>query len=96
MSKRGSTVALVLLLCSLLLAPTAQANEAPARYVLDWHVLGAGAGPSMSNSSHALGSTLGQTAIGWSVNGRRLGSGFWYGVSGRYEVFLPLVLRGHA
>lgn len=88
-----STALLALLLCGLLLAPVARANAPAASYTVDWHVIGGGAGPPMSNDTYSLNSTLGQTAIGWSENGHGLGSGFWYGEQGPREVFLPLVLR---
>jgi hypothetical protein len=93
MGKWRSTALIVFLFCGLLLAPVAQAELSSSGYALDWHVVGGGAGPQMSNGSYGLNSTLGQTAIGWSENGHGLGSGYWYGALGLHRVFLPLVLR---
>jgi hypothetical protein len=93
MAKWTSTVLLVFLFCAMLVAPVARANIASASYSIDWHVVGGGAGPQMSNGSFGLNSTLGQTAVGWSENGHTLGSGYWYGALGVHKVFLPLVLR---
>jgi hypothetical protein len=95
MGKRRSIALLVFLLGGLLLAPVAQANIPAASYAIDWHVIGGGAGPEMSNGDYGLNSTLGQTAIGWSENGHGLGSGYWYGLLRLHKVFLPLVLRDY-
>lgn len=65
---------------------------------ISWQVLSGGGGPAVSGSGHvALNGSLGQTAIGPSASdGYALGAGYWYGLGyGRYEIYLPLLLRNH-
>jgi len=96
MSKRRVITLLFVLLCSLLLASAVRAGTSSAGYVINWDVIGGGAGPTMSGDGYTLDSTLGQTAIGWSEDGHQLGSGFWYGAVEEYRVYLPVVMRNYS
>lgn len=94
MRKRKYGTLLFFLLCGLVMATTAYARVSSSGYAIDWVVVGGGAGPAMSGGGHRINGTLGQTTTGWSENGHRLGSGFWYGLMEvEYRIFLPLVLR---
>jgi hypothetical protein len=97
MGKRKPVTLLFLLLCGLLVAATARASVSSNGYAINWDVIGGGAGPLMSGDSYTLNATLGQTAIGWSVNGHQLGSGYWYGaLAVEHNILLPLVLRQYS
>lgn len=95
MSKRRAITLSFVLLCSLLLAGAVRARTSSTSYVINWNVIGGGAGSTMSGDGYTLDSTLGQTAIGWSENGHQLGSGFWYGAAVEYKVYLPVVMRNY-
>jgi hypothetical protein len=67
-----------------------------ANYAIDWDVMGGGGG-SISSTSYAMNSTIGQTAIGPADSTNHdLGAGYWYGVIiqiGPLEIYLPLTLK---
>lgn len=86
-------VLLPLLLLLIVLPVVARSQTAPAAtYDLSWNVIGGG-GASFNTAGHyTLGGTIGQNAVGSvSSGGYNLNVGFWQ--PGRYEVYLPVVLR---
>ncbi|MBN1179691.1 MAG: hypothetical protein JXD18_10785 [Anaerolineae bacterium] len=85
-------VTLVALLLALLaLGGTARA-EPTAVLSLSRSVIGGGGGQN-TGSEHYLGGTVGQAVVGLrGTASHDLCAGFWCGL-GRYEVYLPLVLR---
>ena len=98
MSKRKISVLVAAFLCSLLLVLSvaegltgiALANGTPT---IDWYVTGGGGGHAEAGI-YGLDGTTGQPVVGTATDtGSELCSGFWCGVV-RYEIYLPLVLRG--
>jgi len=49
----------------------------------------------MASAGHIVRSTLGQSAIGPANSpDHSLGSGYWYGATRLYRVYLPVVVKG--
>ena len=64
---------------------------------VEWWVVSGGGGPSTADGGIALNDTLGQPIIGPSQGDTAtLGAGYWTGLGGGYEVYLPLVVRERA
>lgn len=84
----------IVLLCALVLVGNALAMRSD-NYWLDWFtpLTGGGGGPTNS-ANYAANFTVGQTARGaaYSTN-YAIGLGYWYGVGGGYQIYLPLVIR---
>lgn len=60
---------------------------------IDWWVIGAGGG-SETVGDVSLGGTAGQWVAGTdATDTTHVDSGFWSGLAGGHDVFLPLVLR---
>ena len=88
---RVVTLLIVLLCCLALVGATwAQGSQ---NYKLTWSVVGVGGGAAQSNSYHLNGSSGQSLAGAMSSSQYQLGSGFWYGASARYAIFLPVVIR---
>jgi hypothetical protein len=77
-----------------LLAGSAWAMSS-ANYRLGWFTpLTSGGGGAASSVNYAVNMTIGQSAIGASSSANyKAGLGYWYGVSGSYRVFLPLIMK---
>ncbi len=83
---------LAALLCVLLLVGLAMAMSS-ANYAINWDVMGGGGG-SISSTSYAMNSTIGQAIIGYKSSASyELGSGYWPGGVVEYLVYLPLILK---
>jgi hypothetical protein len=83
------------LLVVLLLTGIATAQTS-ASFDLSWHVL-AGGGGQAAGTTYAANYTVGQGTIGWTDSGSYgAGIGYWYGATGGYRIFLPLVLKNHS
>ncbi len=60
-------------------------REPAAGEQIDWHVLASGGGTKQTVGAFILGSTIGQTAIGWTTTGgNNIHSGFWQDFSDEY------------
>ena len=95
MNKQALFVGLTALLVALLLAGIAVAQTS-ASFDLSWHVL-AGGGGQTAGTTYAANCTVGQGTIGWTDSGSYgAGVGYWYGATGGYHIFLPLVLKNHS
>ena len=83
---------IVLLSVLLLLSGHVTAMESDS-YAIRWDVIAGGDGSAQS-ASYVVNSTIGQPIIGPdSSTSYQLSSGYWYNVTERYTVYLPLVLR---
>ena len=92
MSTYRVAVLLVMLLCCLALVSITLAQESP-NYKLTWNVIGGGGGMSQSDG-YKLSGSIGQGLAGAAAgNQYQVGTGFWYGVSMRYLVYLPVVIK---
>lgn len=102
MNKRRGFALCVPLLCGLLLAGLALAQNSVS-YDLAWNVITGGGGPR-GLTSYAINSTIGQAAIGpMSSSSYRLGAGYWYGVAVSAPrptpvatLLLPIIMKGCA
>ncbi len=91
--RKRLTVAIVVLLSGLLLVQIAVAMSS-TKYQLDWSTALTGGGGTASSTHYAIDFTVGQSAIGVSTsNSYKASLGYWYGVSGSYRVFLPLIMK---
>ena len=98
MNTHRALALLAALLCCLALAGLASA-QGLAGYDLPWYVTSNGGGET-SSPHYTLNATVGQGVAGASSSASyRLGGGFWYAYGipeqAEYEIYLPLVLRGH-
>jgi hypothetical protein len=85
---RKTGIFIVLIVLPLIAATTLT----PTALTMQKHVIGGGGGRSEAGS-FVLNGTAGQAVAGTASNAPyELGAGFWYGM-GRYEIYLPLVLR---
>ena len=85
---RKTGIFIVLIVLPLIAATTL----APAALTMQKHVIGGGGGHSEAGS-FVLNGTAGQAVAGTVSNAPyKLCAGFWCGM-GRYEIYLPLVLR---
>jgi hypothetical protein len=95
MNKPALFVGLAALLAALLLTAIAAAQTSVS-FDLSWHVL-TGGGAQTAGTTYAANCTVGQGAIGWTDSGSYgAGVGYWYGATGGYRIFLPLVLKNHS
>ena len=94
MTKRMLVTIIVVLLTGLLLAQAVLAMSS-SNYKLDWFTpLTGGGGGSASSTHYAINLTVGQTATGASSSTNyKIGLGYWYGVGGFYQVYLPLIMK---
>lgn len=93
MNRRNTVVWLTVLLCALLLLSVPVVAIESDKYAIKWDVMASGAGPIQS-TSYAINSSIGQAAIGFEIStSYQLGSGYWYGVTEQYAIYLPLILR---
>jgi hypothetical protein len=83
------------LLCCLLLVGVALAQTS-ASYDLSWNVI-AGGGGSISSTSYAINSIIGQPVVGASESENyRTEAGFWGGaLAVEYKIYLPVVLKNY-
>lgn len=96
MRKTRIAVLAVVLLCALASAGVVSAEMFSNNYGVPWDARWGGGGRS-SSANHAINGTVGQAAIGWTEsNNYGVGAGYWYGVEGEHEVYLPLVLHESA
>ena len=94
--KRWKRWLVVLAACAVCaaLAGVVWAQTSPG-HDLSWHVVGSG-GADMASAGHVVRSTLGQLAIGpASSPEHEVGSGYWYGATRLYRVYLPVVVKGY-
>ena len=70
---------------------------AQPNYKLPRAVMSSGGDASSGSGSYRLSGTLGQPVAGpvGAASGAGLSSGFWEGRPGKYNIYLPLVLRNH-
>jgi hypothetical protein len=93
MRKRLFVAIVVVLLGGLLLAQIALAMSS-TNYRLGSFTPLTGGGGAASSTHYAVNLTVGQTAIGASTSTNyQAGLGYWYGVGGSYQVYLPLILK---
>lgn len=91
--KRWSVLLAVLAACAAL-AGAVWAQASPG-HDLSWHIVGSG-GAGMDSPGHTVRSTLGQFAIGPAAGpDHSLGSGYWYGATRLYRVYLPVVVKAY-
>jgi hypothetical protein len=92
---RKSFVIPAALLCCLLLVGVALAQTSTS-YDLTWNVI-AGGGGSISSTSYAINSTIGQPVVGASESENyRTEAGFWGGaLAVEYRIYLPIVLKNY-
>jgi hypothetical protein len=93
-------MALALALAALLLIPVAGAvvAQSSASYNLEWHVIGGG--EPVSSASYTVNSTIGQAAGSPSYPASShyaVSGGYWFGdgITIRYPIYLPIVVRAH-
>ncbi|MEA3375175.1 MAG: hypothetical protein U9R72_03115 [Chloroflexota bacterium] len=94
--QRGLLIAIALLL-ALLAASTARAALSTG-YDLSWWTVDGGGRTFSTGEGYTLGGTIGQPDAGALTGGEyTLRGGFWGGgaVTGRFEIWLPLTLRGY-
>ena len=94
---RAKGVLLSLLFVALLLGGVAWAAQS-ASYDLSWWTVDAGGHTFSTGEGYTLGGTIGQPDAGALTGGDyTLGGGFWRGgaVAVRYQLYLPLTIRGH-
>jgi hypothetical protein len=97
MRKIKSLVLPAALFCCLLLVGVALAQTS-ASYDLTWNVI-AGGGGSISSTSYAINSTIGQPVVGVAKDtGYELCSGFWCSelAAVEYRIYLPIVLKNYS
>jgi hypothetical protein len=94
MKRRLLIVLLLGFLCLLWLVQGAGAMSSN-NYKLDWFTpLVSGGGGPVASENYAANFTVGQSVIGASANtSYKVGLGYWYGVAGSYQVYLPLILK---
>ena len=96
MTKRTTTVLIVILLCGLVLTGTALTYGSET-YDLSWWTVDGGGGVLSIEGGYSLNSTAGQAEVGLLADsGYTLSSGFWAGgalAEENYRVYLPLVFR---
>ena len=86
------TLFLILVLL-FILAGSALAMES-TNYRLDWFTPLTGSGGNSNSTNYAVNFTVGQSAIGVGSSTNYDGClGFWCGIEGEHEIYLPLVLR---
>ena len=86
----------VILLCGLVLANVALAGMASDHYGVPWDARYGGGGFAGSDN-YAVNVTVGQGAIGRTASANYgIGAGYWYGATGKYTVYLPLVVRDYS
>ncbi len=90
--KWGIGIGLALLLLIPILVVAAQSG-----YTLQRWVIGSGGSTALSSGSYRLSGTLGQPIAGGvqAGTGEGLNSGFWYGGTISYRIYLPAVLRAY-
>ena len=94
MNKQMVFIGASALLVVLLLAGIAMAQTS-ASFDFSWHVLAGGGGQAVG-TTYAANYTVGQGTIGWTNSGSYgAGIGYWYGATGGYRIFLPLVLKSY-
>jgi hypothetical protein len=77
----------------LLLAGGVVAQEG---YDLSWWTVDGGGYTFSSEGDYSLGGTIGQPDAGLLTGpGYQLSGGFWIGGGGRYQVYLPVVMRSY-
>ena len=93
---------LALAVIALMLVPAAGAvlAQSSASYNLEWNIIGGSGGP-MSSASYAVNSTAGQAAASppYSASSRfAVSGGYWFGdgITVRYPIYLPIVVRAHS
>jgi hypothetical protein len=94
MNTRRLLPCIIVLLCALVLAGNALAMHSP-NYWLDWFTpLTSGGGGPTDSVNYAANITVGQAVRGtaYSTN-YAIGLGYWYGATGRYKIYLPLMMR---
>ena len=71
------------------------ASRSPNMYSIEWYVVAAGGSTySTSNNGYVLGSTVGQSGAGLtSGSGYELTGGFWPGVAGQWNAYVPLLMK---
>ncbi len=93
MKRKLLILLLTLLLSGLLLAQIAVAMSS-TNYRLDWSTALTGGGGAASSTHYAINFTVGQVAIGVSTSTHYGSSlGYWYGTTGGYKIFLPLIMK---
>ena len=86
------TLFLILVLL-FILAGSALAMES-TNYRLDWFTPLTGSGGNSNSTNYAVNFTVGQSAIGAGSSTNYEGClGYWCGIEGEHEIYLPLVLR---
>ena len=84
---------LLMLIGLLLFASTALAMSS-ANYRLDWFTPLTSSGGLASSSNYAGNFSVGQSVIGYASSpGYAVGLGYWYGATGGYRVYLPLIMK---
>jgi len=97
MHRPGKLLIIVALLVAGLAVGTAWAAD-QAGYDLSWWTVDAGGTTFSTADGYTVGATVGQPDAGvLSGNGYTLAGGFWGGgvVARRFQLYLPLMLRGH-
>jgi hypothetical protein len=93
MDKKTTVAWLTVLLCILLLLSSPVTAMESDSYAIKWDTLAGGVG-SLQSASYVVNSTIGQPVIGFETStSYQLGSGYWYGVTEQYAIYLPLILR---
>ena len=98
---KGTLSKLLVVVCigGLLLALTWVVVASPAALSLGWWTVDGGGHTASQGGAYELGGTAGQPDAGvLAGGGYTLGGGFWRGgetTAPSYELYLPLVLRGH-
>ena len=95
MRTRTTLILAGLLAVLLVLGAGATRAGSPTQPAVNWRVVGSG-GADMASAGHVVRSTLGQLAIGpASSPEHEVGSGYWYGATRLYRVYLPVVVKGY-
>jgi len=94
MDKRIIVAWLIVLVCILLLLSGHVTAMESDSYAIKWDVIAGGGDSFAQSASYVVNSTIGQPVIGPDAStSYQLSSGYWYDVTKRYAIYLPLVLR---
>ena len=93
MIKRTWIMITVIVLGGLLLVEVATAMSS-TNYRLDWYTPLTSSGGPASSTNYAGNFSVGQAVVGYANStDYAAGLGYWYGASGPYQVFLPLIMK---